>query len=140
MPENFKGALIGPEFASALKRTVQKVDGMVAGSGATRIATRFEDYEYVDKVIRVCTFTGGWGVGSTKTLNYKYRSGTVSATNLFCGLSPSGSCDVVIAKEGTQWFLVQVDLTKQPGHSNAGTQVLTIVNGSLRWIGTTACP
>lgn len=94
------------------------------------------------KKFRVCTFTGAWAIDSAKTVTFKYQTqtpNTVSATNLFCGLSPAGSCDVSIAKEGTSWFLVQPNLTQLPGYSASGTQVLTIVDGNLRFVGTTAC-
>jgi len=65
---------------------------------------------------------------------------TVSVVNLVCGLNPGTvACDVSIAKDGAVWYLIQPDLTKQPGYSGSGTQVLTIQNGALRWIGTTAC-
>jgi hypothetical protein len=64
---------------------------------------------------------------------------TASATNLMCGLSPTGSCDITIAKDGTAWYLVQPNLTQQPGYSASGTHVLTIQGGVLRWLGTTAC-
>ena len=94
------------------------------------------------KLFRVCTFTGAWSINATKTVTFKNQTATpntVVATNLFCGLDPSGSCDVAIAKDGTAWYLVQPNLTQQPGYSASGTQVMTIQNGSLRWAGTTAC-
>jgi hypothetical protein len=94
------------------------------------------------KVFRMATFTGSWPMGGQKTVTFKNQTATpntASVVNLFCGLSPSGSCDASIAKEGTAWYLVQPNLSQQPGYSSSGTQVLTIVNGSLTWIGTTAC-
>jgi hypothetical protein len=91
------------------------------------------------KVFRVCTFTGSWSINASKTVTFKGSTATVSAINLVCGLNPSGSCDVSIAKDGTAWYLVQPNLTQQPGYSGSGTQVLTIQNGSLAWVGTTAC-
>ncbi len=94
------------------------------------------------KTFRIATFSGAWAVGATKTVTFKYQAttpNTASVLNLVCGLSPSDSCDVSIAKDGTAWFLVQPNLTQQPGYSTSGTQVLTIQSGVLRWIGTTAC-
>jgi hypothetical protein len=94
------------------------------------------------KTFRIATFSGAWSVGATKTVTFKYQAttpNTASVLNLVCGLSPSESCDVSIAKDGTAWFLVQPNLTQQPGYSTSGTQVLTIQSGVLRWIGTTAC-
>jgi hypothetical protein len=125
---------------------------------AERIAAVVRDYEAGDraeaplrfgvvssdsrKTFRVATFTGAWAISATKTVTFKYQTSTpntASVMNLVCGLSPSGSCDVSIAKDGTAWFLVQPNLTQQPGYSASGTQVLTIQSGVLRWIGTTAC-
>jgi len=94
------------------------------------------------KTFRIATFSGAWAINATKTVTFKYQTttpNTASVVNLVCGLSPSGSCDVSIAKDGTAWFLVQPNLTQQPGYSASGTQVLTIQSGVLRWIGTTAC-
>lgn len=93
-------------------------------------------------IVRMATFTGSWLINAQKTVTLKYQTttpNTVSAFNLVCGLSPAGSCDVSIAKEGTAWYLVQPNLTQLPGYSGSGTQVLTVVNGNLRFIGTTAC-
>lgn len=94
------------------------------------------------RVFRVCTFTGAWSINASKTVTFKgvtTTPNTVSVVNLVCGLNPSGSCDVSVAKDGTAWYLVQPNLTQQPGYSGSGTQVLTIQNGSLAWVGTTAC-
>lgn len=93
-------------------------------------------------VFRICTFTGAWAINASKTVTFKgvtTTPNTVSVVNLVCGLNPSGSCDVSVAKDGTAWYLVQPNLTQQPGYSGSGTHVLTIQNGSLRWVGTTAC-
>ena len=94
------------------------------------------------KTFRVCTFTGSWSINASKTVTFRgvtTTPNTVSVVNLVCGLNPSGSCDVSVAKDGTAWYLVQPNLTQQPGYSGSGTQVLTIQNGSLAWVGTTAC-
>ena len=94
------------------------------------------------KTFRIATFSGAWSIGATKTVTFKYQTSTpntVLATNLVCGLSPTATCDVSIAKDGTAWYLVQPNLTQLPGYSASGTQVLTVVSGNLRWIGTTAC-
>lgn len=91
------------------------------------------------KVFRVCTFTGSWSINTQKTVTFQNQTttpNTVSATNIYAGLN-SGT--VSIAKDGTAWYVVGVDLTTQPGYSSSGTQVLTVSNGSLLWMGTTAC-
>ena len=95
------------------------------------------------KVFRICTFTGSWAINASKTVTFKgvtSTPNTASVVNLVCGLNPGTvTCDVSVAKDGTAWYLVQPNLTQQPGYSGSGTHVLTIQNGSLRWVGTTAC-
>lgn len=94
------------------------------------------------KVFRIGTFTGAWSINAEKTVTFKNQTATpntVAAVNLFCGLDPSGPCDVSIAKDGTAWYLVQPNVTQLPGYSASGTQVMVIVSGNLRFIGTTAC-
>jgi hypothetical protein len=94
------------------------------------------------KPFKVCTFTGAWAIDTAKTVTFRNVTttpNTVSVMNIVCGLSPAGSCDASIAKDGTAWYLVQPNLTQQPGYSSSGTQVLTIQGGVLRWLGTTAC-
>jgi hypothetical protein len=62
------------------------------------------------KTFRICTFTGAWSIGATKTVTFKYQTttpNTVSATNLFAAIASfSGSRDCAIAKDGTAWFLI----------------------------------
>lgn len=139
-----KGFLIGETLLGQIKDTVKRVDGMPEGRNLTRIPTRFESMPTAGEgsSFRVCTFTGAWSINSEKTVTFKgvtTTPNTVSATNLFCGLSPSGSCDVAIAKDGTAWYLVQTNLTQLPGYSESGTQVMAVVSGNLQFVGTTAC-
>lgn len=65
------------------------------------------------KVFRVCTFTGSWAIGSSKTVSYKYQTSTPNtavATNLFFPVTSTATLDCAIAKDGTAWFLVDVPL------------------------------
>jgi hypothetical protein len=62
-------------------------------------------------VFRVCTFTGSWPLGSSKTVTFKNQTNTpntVSATNLFWPLDDDApeERDCSIGKDGTAWFLV----------------------------------
>lgn len=139
-----EGFLLGPNLLSQIRRTIDRVDGEPIGSGFRRTQVALEgEGPRSAKVFRICTFTGSWAINETKTVNFKYVPGatnTVNVINLYCGLNPgTTTTDISIAKEGTSWFLVQPNLTQQPGYSASGTQVLTIQNGILRWIGTTAC-
>ena len=63
------------------------------------------------KVFRVCTFTGAWSIGSSKTVAFKYQTATpntASATNLFFPVTSTAQLDCAIAKDGTAWFLIDV--------------------------------
>lgn len=138
-----RGFLISDGLRQDIKRTIARVDGMPDGPGATKIPTRFESLPAsAGKVFRICTFTGAWEINGEKTVTFRgvtTTPNTVAAVNLFCGLSPTAACDVSIAKEGTAWYLVQPNVTQLPGYSASGTQVMVIVSGNLRFIGTTAC-
>ena len=61
------------------------------------------------KTFRVCTFTGAWSIGSTKTVTYKNQTttpNTASVTNLFWPIPEGGTRDCAIAKDGTAWYLL----------------------------------
>jgi len=134
---------IGESLREKLKSTISKVDSIPFGGPASRIPTSLEDGpSFTPKVFRICTFTGSWSINTDKTVTFRgitTTPNTVSVRNLVCGLSPTAQCDITVAKDGTAWYLVQPNLTQQPGYSPTGTQVLALVNGSLRWVGTTAC-
>lgn len=138
-----EGFLLGPDLLARTRRTIEAVEGGVVRSGFRSTPAALEgDISSNPKVFRICTFTGSWSIGASKAVTFKgvtTTPNTVNVTNLVCGLSPAGSCDVSIAKDGTAWYLVQPNLTQLPGYSASGTQVLTVVSGNLRWIGTTAC-
>ena len=138
-----EGFLLGPDLLARTRRTIEAVEGGVVRSGFRSTPAVLEgDVSSNPKVFRICTFTGAWAINATKTVTFKYQTttpNTANVVNLVCGLSPAGSCDVSIAKDGTAWYLVQPNLTQLPGYSASGTQVLTVVSGNLRWIGTTAC-
>jgi hypothetical protein len=135
--------ILSEPYKQRVDNALATVEGMPSQQKTTLIQTRFETLQQPQsKTFRVCTFTGSWSINASKTVTFRgvtTTPNTVSAINLVCGLNPSGSCDVSIAKDGTAWYLVQPNLTQQPGYSGSGTQVLTIQNGSLRWVGTTAC-
>jgi hypothetical protein len=135
--------ILSEPYKQRVDNALATVEGMPSQQKTTLIPTRFETLQQPQsKTFRICTFTGAWSINASKTVTFRgvtSTPNTVSAINLVCGLNPSGSCDVSIAKDGTAWYLVQPNLTQQPGYSGSGTQVLTIQNGSLAWVGTTAC-
>jgi hypothetical protein len=129
--------LIGESLREKLKSTISKVDALAPGAPVSRIPTFLEEMSpYNPKVFRMCTFTGTWAIGTDKIVTFRgvtATPNTVSVTNLVCGLSTTATCDISVAKDGTAWYLIQPNLTQQPGYSTSGTQFLTIVNGSLQW-------
>lgn len=135
--------ILSEPYKQRVDRALSVVEGQPSQGGVTTIPTRFETLpQPASKTFRICTFTGSWSINASKTVTFKgvtSTPNTVSVVNLVCGLNPTASCDVSVAKDGTAWYLVQPNLTQQPGYSGSGTHVLTIQNGSLRWVGTTAC-
>lgn len=136
------GYLIGESALNRLRAVVQRVEGTPNGSQITRIATAHDEGPpyYIPASVRFCTFTGTWASGESKTITLLDSSGATqaeaSATNVLVGVSAGSG---VVARDGTSWKLISVNLTTQPGYSSSGTQVLAVVNGLLRWVGTTAC-
>jgi hypothetical protein len=121
-----------------IANVVRAVEGARPGGAALR--SRAVVAATKPKPFRVCTFTGAWAINTAKTVTFRNVTttpNTVSAMNLVCGLSPTAMCEVSVAKDGTAWYLVQPNLTQQPGYTGSSTQLLTIVNGNLTWIGTT---
>jgi hypothetical protein len=66
------------------------------------------------RVFRICTFTGGWPKGASKTVTFKYQTATpntVNATNLFAAIATANvsTRDCAIAREGTAWYLIAAE-------------------------------
>ena len=63
---------------------------------------------------RVGTFTGAWGIGTSKTVTFKNQTATpntASVSNLFFDFpTPGGTVDCGIAREGTAWYLIDVPI------------------------------
>lgn len=138
-----RGFLISEGLRDKIHATIERVAGTPYGGGVTNVTPRLENIQSQQQLFRICTFTGAWSIGASKAVTFKgvtTTPNTVSVTNLFCSLSQGTvTCDVSVAKEGTAWYLVQPNLTQLPGYSSSGTQVMVIVGGNLRFIGTTAC-
>jgi hypothetical protein len=95
---------------AAAVRIVDTIRKVETGNRAERPLT-FEAVPVSQRqrpVFRICTFTGAWAVGATKTVTFKFATAqTAVATNLFAAVpAPTGSGDCAIAKEGTAWFLI----------------------------------
>jgi hypothetical protein len=104
------GFLIGSELLGKIRTVVGDNEANIRKMEPYRIATRLEGEESsAEKTFRVCTFTGSWSPGSTKTVALKYKpSATLSALNLTFHLPDigTGPYDCEVAKDGTAWFLV----------------------------------
>ena len=64
-------------------------------------------------VFRICTFTGSWSVGSSKTVTFKNQPttpNTGSASNLFWPVPEGPERDCAIGKDGTAWYLIMTRL------------------------------
>lgn len=99
------------------------------------------------RVFRVCTFTGAWPIGASKTVTFKHQTATpntVSATNLFFPITNTATAnarDCAIAKDGTAWFLIDVRLAERTAvfvTGTAATSRLTDVTLSAS-LNTSAC-
>lgn len=87
------------------------------------------------KVFRVCTFTGAWSIGSSKTVTFKNQTATpntVSATNLFFPVTSTASAtkDCAIAKDGTAWYLIDVPMATATAVFVTSTATRTFVSGT----------
>lgn len=75
------------------------------------------------KVFRICTFTGEWSIDALKTVTFKFATNTpntVSAVNLFFPSLPGlGTRDCAIAKDGSAWYLLQVQYNSSDFFSGA---------------------
>jgi hypothetical protein len=94
--------------AERIARAVRRVEGLREATPLT--FRRVMDDSGRRKAVRICTFTGAWSVGSSKTVTFKNQTNTpntVSATNLFLPLPSLGTRDCAIARDGVAWYLIQ---------------------------------
>jgi hypothetical protein len=97
--------------AERIAKVVRAVEGGDRDTGPLTFGNRGVSGN--PKAFRVCTFTGAWSIGDTKTVTFKYQTATpntASVTNLFFPVTSTaaGNTDCAIAKDGTAWFLIDV--------------------------------
>ena len=103
--------------ADRIAKVVRAVEGGDRDCGPLTFGARIGGVS--GKVFRVCTYTGAWSIGSSKTVTFKYQTATpntVSATNLFFPVTNTATAsarDCAIAKDGTAWFLIDVKLAER---------------------------
>jgi hypothetical protein len=100
------------------RESAERIANVVRAAELASPAARPLSFDRVDtpqkqRLFRVCTFTGAWSIGDTKTVTFKYQTATpntVVATNLFFPVTSTaaGNTDCAIAKDGTAWFLIDV--------------------------------
>ena len=97
--------------AERIAKVVRAVEGGDRDCGPLTFGARVGGVS--GKVFRICTYTGTWSIGASKTVTFKYQSSTPNtalATNLFAVVgSTAGSRDCAIAKDGTAWFLIAAE-------------------------------
>lgn len=132
------------------RESAERIGRVVRAAELAAPAGRPLTFDRVDvvqkaKIFRICTYTGAWLVGESKTVTFKYQSNapnTVSATNLFFPVTntAAGDRDCAVAKDGTSWFLIDVRMGTQTAIFARGTAVATVFGtGStsiIRFFGT----
>jgi hypothetical protein len=129
--------------AERIAKVVRAVEGGDRDAGPLSFGARVGGVS--GKVFRVCTFTGAWSIGDTKTVTFKYQTATpntVAAVNLFFPFpAPAAATDCAIAKEGTAWFLIDVPFETATAvfvSATSSTSVMTDVTLSAS-LNTSAC-
>lgn len=97
--------------AERIARAVRVVENARPDAMALR-SRRIADFAKT-RTIRMGTYTGAWSIGVPKTVTFKYRTqtpNTASVQNLFFPVlcTQPGERDCAIAKDGTSWFLIDV--------------------------------
>lgn len=108
------------KFSHGAAQRIAKAVRVVEAGDRNQPGIVFDHPQFAGKVFRVCTFTGSWNVGATKTVTFKYQTNTpntANATNLFWPVPDGPQRDCSIAREGTAWFL----LVPQLYSANAAT-------------------
>jgi len=140
--------------AERIAKAVRTVEGGDRDCGPLTFGARVGGVS--GKVFRICTYTGAWSIGDSKTVSFKYQTATpntVSATNLFFPITNTATAsarDCAIAKDGTAWFLIDVRLAERTAvfvtstsqgivvSSTQSTALVTDVNLSAS-LNTSAC-
>jgi hypothetical protein len=106
--------LIGPGLKDKLGEVIRRVDGgATPGFSVTPSSVRFEEpFRGRGDFFRIGTYgTAAWALNASATVtltNVSPTGSTVLVTNVFGALSTAtASRNVGIAKDGTQWYLIQ---------------------------------
>jgi hypothetical protein len=129
--------------AERIARVVRDAELGGRDAGGIGWGVRLQSVPARSKTVRLCTFTGQWNAGTIKTITFKNQVGTpntVSVTNLHLSLEPESECDVLVGREGTAWYLLQADLTKQPNFNSSQIQMFGHnTTGIAMWFSIATC-
>lgn len=100
--------VIGPGLRQKLRETITRVDSMhYPPSSGGELPYRLQTLSMPSRGgIKTAMFSGSWSIGATKSVTFKYQSGTAEAHNDLVNLPNNGSRNCIIGKEGTAWRLV----------------------------------
>jgi hypothetical protein len=116
--KNNSGQGSRPTFVSFTKAAAVRINDAVLTvekGNRTHPGLTFDHPQFGgSKVFRVCTFTGTWSKGSSKTVTFKSTTSTPNtavAQNIFVsvGSTATGSKNCAIAKDGTAWYLIAAE-------------------------------
>jgi hypothetical protein len=105
-------------FSRQAAQRIAKVVRTVEGGNRNQPGIRFDHPQPGSGgsgvMFRVATFTGSWGINSSKTVTFVNQTNTpntASVSNLYFDYpEPTGNVTCGIAKEGTAWFLIDVPI------------------------------
>jgi hypothetical protein len=129
------------ESAERIARVVRSAE---LGSPQARALT-FDrvDAQRKERVFRVCTFTGSWPIGDSKTVTFRNVTSTpntVSAVNLFfpIGTPQTSTLNCAVAKDGTAWYLSDVPMQTATAVFIKATQSGVVVTSTATGISVTS--
>jgi hypothetical protein len=98
------------KFSRGAAQRIAKVVRTVEQGNRDQQGVSFGHQPMPGKVFRVCTFTGGWGKTSDKTVTLRNQTATLVATNLFADIvTATSSRACAVAKDGTAWYLIAAE-------------------------------
>jgi hypothetical protein len=129
-------------FSRGAAQRIAKTVRTVEAGDRNQPGLRFDHPQFgaSGKFFRVCTYTGSWSVGSSKTVTFKYQTATPNtavATNLFFPVTGTASADCAIAKDGTAWFLIDVPFYTATGVFVQGTSTGVFAQGTTSGVSVT---
>lgn len=96
--------------AERIANVVRIVEGQPQPARPLEFRKVFQDNKQ-QRAFRICTFTGEWAIGEDKVVTFTYQESTPNtalATNLFFPIETQGLKNGAVAKDGANWFLIDV--------------------------------